>query len=43
MQLTDHHHLPYNHQLVERAKELRKNMTKAEKKLWYEYLRNFKY
>jgi very-short-patch-repair endonuclease len=43
MQLTDHHHLSYNPKLVERAKELRKNMTKAERKLWYEYLRNFKY
>ena len=43
MQLTDHHHLPYNHQLVERAKELRKNMTKAERKFWYEYLRDFQF
>ncbi|MEM9768969.1 MAG: endonuclease domain-containing protein, partial [Cyanobacteria bacterium P01_D01_bin.71] len=25
------------------AKELRKNMTPAEKKLWYQYLRNFEY
>ncbi|MDB9305584.1 MULTISPECIES: endonuclease domain-containing protein [Cyanophyceae] len=36
-------HLPYNPQLVERAKTLRKNMTKAEKKLWYDYLRNFQF
>ena len=36
-------HLPYNPKLVPRAKELRKNMTKAERKLWYDYLRNFKY
>ena len=43
MQLTNHHHLPYNPKLVERAKELRKNMTKAERKLWYEYLKNFQY
>ena len=34
-------HLPYNPNLVSRARELRKNMTPAEKKLWYEYLRNF--
>ncbi len=27
-------HLPYNRALVERARELRKNMTPAEKKLW---------
>ncbi len=36
-------HLPYNRKLVEKAKELRKNMTPAEKKLWYGYLRNFKF
>ena len=35
------YHLPYNPKLVQRARELRKNMTKAERKLWYEYLRNF--
>ncbi|WP_287359888.1 hypothetical protein [Moorena sp. SIO3B2] len=28
-------HLPYNSNLVTRARELRKNMTPAEKKLWY--------
>jgi very-short-patch-repair endonuclease len=36
-------HLSYNRQLVEKAKELRKNMTPAEKKLWYGYLRMFKF
>lgn len=36
-------YLPYNKNLVQRAKELRKNMTLAEKKLWYDYLRDFKY
>ncbi len=36
-------HLPYNRSLIPRAKELRKNMTKAEKKLWYDYLRDFKF
>jgi very-short-patch-repair endonuclease len=35
--------LPYNPELVERAKALRKSMTRAEQKLWYEYLRSFKY
>ncbi|MBE8998707.1 endonuclease domain-containing protein [Nostoc sp. LEGE 12447] len=40
---SSNHHLPYNPKLVERAKELRKNMTPAEKKLWNEYLRNFQY
>lgn len=34
-------HLPYNPALVARAKELRKNMTPAEKKLWYQYLKTF--
>ncbi len=36
-------HLPYNRQLVEKAKELRKNMTPAERKLWYGYLSTFKF
>jgi very-short-patch-repair endonuclease len=36
-------HLLYNPALVSQAKELRKNMTLAEKKLWYEYLRTFKF
>lgn len=36
-------HLPYNRELVPRAKELRKSMTLAEKKIWYGYLRNFKF
>jgi very-short-patch-repair endonuclease len=34
-------HLPYNQKLVPRAKELRKNMTAAEKKLWHNFLHNF--
>ena len=36
-------YLPYNPELVAKARELRKNMTAAEKKLWYGYLRNFKF
>jgi very-short-patch-repair endonuclease len=36
-------HLPYNPDLVEQARELRKNLTPAEKKLWYLFLRSFKY
>jgi len=36
-------HLPYNPELVERAKELRKNMTPAENKLWNDYLKTFKF
>ena len=39
--ITSDFHLPYNRNLVDRARELRKNMTLAEKKLWYGYLRTF--
>ena len=39
--ITNDFHLPYNRNLVTRAKELRKNITLAEKKLWYGYLRKF--
>ena len=41
--ITTGHHLPYDPKLVERARELRKNMTPAERKLWYHYLRCFRY
>jgi very-short-patch-repair endonuclease len=40
---TTDFHLPYNPQLVVRAKQFRQNPTPAEKKLWQEYLRNFKF
>ncbi len=36
-------HLPYNPALISRSRELRKNMTPAEKKLWHQYLKSFKY
>lgn len=36
-------HLPYNPNIVENAKKLRKNLTPEEKRLWYGYLRTFKY
>jgi very-short-patch-repair endonuclease len=39
--ITSDFHLPYNRNLITKAKKLRKNMTSAEKKLWYEYLRTF--
>jgi very-short-patch-repair endonuclease len=32
-------HLPYNPNLVDRARMLRKNMTSEEKKLWYDYFK----
>ncbi len=41
--ITKGFHLPYNPKLIERARVLRKNMTEAEKKLWYGLLKNFKY
>lgn len=40
---TNDFHLPYNPALIPRAKALRKNMTSAEKKLWYRYLKTFKH
>ncbi|WP_186708878.1 endonuclease domain-containing protein [Euhalothece natronophila] len=36
-------YLPYNKKLVSRAKELRKNMTVAEQRIWKSYLRSFPY
>jgi len=32
--------LPHNKGLLQNARALRKNMTKEERKLWYEFLRN---
>jgi very-short-patch-repair endonuclease len=44
MSLTQNeYYLPYNRDLIARARELRKTMTPAEKKLWYDYLKNFKF
>jgi very-short-patch-repair endonuclease len=31
-------HLPYDHNLIELARQMRKNPTPAERKLWEEYL-----
>ena len=33
----------HNRKLTSRAQELRKNMTREERKLWYEYLNNYPY
>lgn len=38
---TSEFYLPYNQELVARAKKLRKNMTIPEKKLWYGFLNHF--
>ena len=35
--------LPYNHKLIPRAKEMRKDMTPQETKLWFGFLRNHTY
>lgn len=36
----DFHYTGYNSKLKGNARNLRKNMTKQEKRLWYNYLRN---
>ncbi len=36
-------HLPYNKDLTSKAKDLRNNMTKTEKKLWYDFLNNYRF
>ena len=35
--------MKHNSKLTERARELRRNMTKEERKLWYEYLNRYPY
>ena len=35
--------MEHNKKLTPRAQELRKNMTKEERKLWYEYLNKYPY
>jgi len=35
--------MKHNHKLTHRAQLLRKNMTKEERRLWYEYLRDYPY
>lgn len=37
--ITANNRLPYNPKLKDRARDLRKNMTESEKKLWYDFLR----
>ena len=39
--MPDYTFTGYNSVLKDRAKELRRNMTKQEKHLWYDYLRNY--
>ena len=35
--------MQHNSKLTSRAQSLRKNMTKEERRLWYEYLHNYPY
>jgi len=41
--IFSNHRLPYNSKLKDRARELRKNMTKTEKKIWFDFLKWWKY
>lgn len=41
--ITTGYHIPYNPQLKQRGRELRKNMTKSEQKLWQDFLRYFQF
>ncbi|PIX12024.1 endonuclease, partial [Candidatus Falkowbacteria bacterium CG_4_8_14_3_um_filter_36_11] len=40
---TNKYHYAYRKDLRNKSRELRNNMTLAEKKLWYDYLRRHKY
>ena len=35
--------LPYNPKLNDRAKQMRRDMTRAEKKLWFDFLKDYKH
>ena len=41
--LMKYNYLPYNKTLKAKARELRNNLTLAERKLWHEHLKNHKY
>ena len=41
MNKKEYEYTAYNNQLLERARNLRKNMTPQERKLWYEFLRSY--
>ena len=41
--ITTGHHLPYDPRLVQHARDLRRHMTPAERKLWYGFLSHFRY
>lgn len=35
------YHMPYRHDLLQNARDLRANMTPAEKKLWFDFLQGY--
>ena len=35
--------IPYNPKLNDRAKQMRRDMTRAEKKLWFDFLKDYKH
>ena len=39
--MSDYRYTGYNQKLKDRSRELRKTMTKQEKRLWYEFLRKY--
>ena len=41
--ITTGFHIPYNPELRDRARNLRKEMTAAEKKLWYGFLKDYRH
>ena len=41
--ITTGYYLPYDPNLLEHARELRRQMTPSEKKLWYGFLRGFQF
>lgn len=41
--ITSEGRLPYNPKLNDRAKQMRKEMTRAEKKLWFDFLKDGKH
>ena len=37
----DYHFTGYNHRMLEQARKLRREMTKQERHLWYDYLKHY--
>lgn len=41
--ITSNWRIPYNPELNDRARQMRKEMTKAEQKLWFQFLKDLKH